>query len=97
MRSLRVFLAQATGSLRPLFDIRPQPDECAAQLEDGWREVGMPAAPVVDEVRSLDAKALGNFCRAHQIIDVHLSAHGPRLEDPGTSRLRSIVGTCTLR
>jgi hypothetical protein len=85
------YSAQASGRFRPAPHLGPQPDECALQLDDGLREVGVASAPVVDEVGALHVEAFSDFGGAYEFVDVHLPAHDPETRTNSLGGLRLIV------
>ena len=68
-------LLGATGGSRPGLDVRPEPDVSVAEEGDGFGEILVTSAPVVDDLWSLDVEATCDPGGIHQVVDVHLSSH----------------------
>jgi len=67
-------------------DVRPRPHERLSQLRDGLGEVGVPPAPIVDDLRPFDADAFGDLSRAYKLVHVDPPTHAGTLRTPGILR-----------
>ena len=68
-------LLSPTSGSSPGLDVRPEPDMSMAEEGDGFGEILVTSAPVVDDLRSLDVEATCDLGGIHQVVDVHLSSH----------------------
>jgi len=70
-----VDLRQSARPLRPPLDVVPVPNQCRLELSHGLGELGVPSAPVVDDLRSGDTQAFSDLMRTHEVFGVDPTAH----------------------
>ena len=70
---------QSTGRLRPGLNIRPVPDERAAQLCDRFREIRVTATPGMHNLGTRNSEALRDFRGTYERLGVHSATHATNL------------------
>jgi hypothetical protein len=60
----------------PYLYVWPVPEDCLPEHGDGLGEVRVASPPVVDRLRTLDARAFSDALRVHYEADIDRSPHG---------------------
>lgn len=69
--------SESASGLCPGLHVRPRPDVTECEASDWLRELGVPAAPVVDDTRALRTEACRYLAGADEIVGIHHSSHDP--------------------
>jgi hypothetical protein len=79
----RAAASQTPCRSRPPLDILAEPEEASARAEvdDGWREVGVARPIEADGVALGEAEELGDGVRVEVVVVVDLAAHVPWVVD----------------
>ena len=64
------------GCHSPTAHLAPQPDMNVRKTSHRFRELWMAAAPVMDDLRTLNVESSRDLGSVDEVIDVHPSAHG---------------------
>lgn len=70
-------LSEPTRGAGPGRDVGPRPDVTEGKPCNGLREVGVSAAPVVDNAGALGAEAGRDLAGTDEIVGIHHSSHDP--------------------
>ena len=76
---------KSVGASGPPLDVGPIPHKALTKCPDWAREVGMAAAPRVDDLRAGDAESLSDLGGSYELVHVNSPSHAPTLWGSGAT------------